>query len=124
MIDEREMLKCAYREFNDREIDAVLARMHPDVEWANGLEGGHVYGREEVRSYWLRQFGMVDPHVEPVRIEAAETGEFTVEVHQIVHDLVGNLLADTVVYHTYRIRYGLIERMDIAHENPLKDANA
>jgi hypothetical protein len=23
--------------------------MHPDVVWANGMEGGHVHGRDEVR---------------------------------------------------------------------------
>ena len=123
MIDETKMLSCAYQDFNARNIDEVLARMHPDVEWANGLEGGHVHGHEEVRAYWARQFEMLDPRVEPLSIEAAKTGEFIVEVHQVVNDLKGNRLVDTVVYHTYRIREGLIERMDIAQENPLRHVN-
>jgi ketosteroid isomerase-like protein len=123
MIDELEMLSRAYHDFDTRNIDRVLAQMHPDVEWANGLEGGHVHGREEVRAYWARQFEMLDPRVEPIRIEAAETGEFIVEVHQVVHDLKGNRLVDTVVYHTYRLRDCLIERMDIAQENPLRQVN-
>ena len=123
MIDETKMLSCAYQDFNARNIDEVLARMHPDVEWANGLEGGHVHGHEEVRAYWARQFEMLDPRVEPLSIEVAKTGEIIVEVHQVVNDLKGNRLVDTVVYHTYRIREGLIERMDIAQENPLRHVN-
>jgi len=33
-------------------METVLAALHEDVIWANGVEGGHVHGREEVRSYW------------------------------------------------------------------------
>jgi hypothetical protein len=36
-----------------------------------------------------------------------------VEVHQVVRDLAGNQLVDTIVHHAYRIRNNLIERMDI-----------
>ena len=121
MSDERQLLMSAYREFNARNIDAVLAFMHPEVVWANGLEGGHVHGKEAVRAYWTRQFGMLDPHVEPVRVDKIGDGQFLVEVHQVVHDLGGNLLVDTVVYHTYRLHSGLIERMDISLGNPSND---
>ncbi len=101
-MDERELLTAAYRDFNARRIDAVLARMHPDVEWANGMEGGHVYGQEAVRAYWTRQWRTLDPHVEPLRIEPDEKGRFIVEVHQVVRDLEGNVLVDTIVHHAYR----------------------
>ena len=121
MTDERQLLMCAYREFNSRNIDAVLALMHPEVEWANGMEGGHVHGKEAVRAYWTRQFQMLDPHVEPVRVDKIGDGQFLVEAHQVVHDLRGNLLIDTVVYHTYRIHSGLIERMDITQGEPASD---
>ncbi len=36
MNNERELLRCAYRDFNARNIDAVISLMHPEVEWANG----------------------------------------------------------------------------------------
>jgi hypothetical protein len=112
-VGERELLITAYRDFNARNIDAVLALMHPNVQWANGMEGGHVYGRDAVRAYWTRQWTILDPHVEPLRIEADEAGRFVVEVHQVVHDTKGTLIVDTIVHHAYRIRNGLIERMDI-----------
>lgn len=91
----------------------MLARMHPGVEWANGMEGGHVQGRDAVRDYWTRQWSVLDPHVEPLQINRDETGRYVVEVHQIVRNLEGTVLVDTIVHHAYRIRDGLIERMDI-----------
>ena len=110
---ERELLAGAYRDFNARRIDAVLDRLDPAVEWANGMEGGHVYGREAVRDYWTRQWKALDPHVEPLRIERDATGRLIVEVHQVVRNLDGTILVDTIVHHVYRIDSGLIQRMDI-----------
>ena len=102
-ISERDVLAGAYRDFNARRIDAVLERMHPNVEWANGMEGGHVYGREAVRDYWTRQWKIFDPHVEPLRIDTDSAGRMIVEVHQVVRDLDGKVLVDTIVYHAYSI---------------------
>ena len=113
MPDDVKLLRRVYALFNSREIESVLAAMHPDVVWANGMEGGHVHGRDEVRSYWKRQWAIVDPHVEPVEISPNGTGEFVINVHQVVHDLKGNLLADRLVIHVFQMRNGLIERFDI-----------
>ena len=112
-MDERGLLAAAYRGFNARQMEAVLALMHPDVEWANGMEGGHVKGIDAVRAYWTRQWAVIDPHVEPLAIDQDSKGRFVVRVHQTVRDLEGKLLLDTEVRHAYRIRNGLIERMDI-----------
>jgi hypothetical protein len=109
----RELLLGAYREFNARAMDAVLARMHPSVEWANGMEGGFVFGVEGVRDYWTRQWAVIDPNVEPISITEDAAGRWVVEVHQVVRDREGKLLMDKVVHHAYRIKDGLIARMDI-----------
>lgn len=113
MTNPRDLLLGAYREFNARELDAVLARMHPDVVWPNGMEGGFVYGVEGIRDYWTRQWVTLDPSVEPVAIAQDDAGRWVVTVHQVVHDRNGNLLLDTTVHHAYRIDDGLITRMDI-----------
>ena len=123
-MSEREVLFTAYRAFNARNIEAVLSRMHPDVEWANGMEGGHVHGTEAVRAYWTRQFAELNPHVDPVSIDPGENGKWVVTVHQVVHDIKGNLLLDTTVYHTYQFRDGLIARMDITQTSPFTGQNA
>jgi hypothetical protein len=113
MSHERELLTEAYRDFNARRLDAVLARKKTDVVWPNGMAGGYVYGHEGVRDYWTHQWSILDPCVDPLRIELDESGRFVVEVHQVVRDLAGALLSDAIVRHAYRISDGLIERMDI-----------
>jgi hypothetical protein len=113
MSDERELLQGAYRDFNARHLDAVLARMHPDVIWPNGMEGGYVHGHEGVRDYWTRQWAILDPRVDPLDISHDERGRWVVNVHQVVHDREGKLLVDQMVRHAYQIRDSLIARMDI-----------
>ena len=113
MSSEVKLLEQIYDRFDARDMDSVLAAMHYDVVWANGMEGGHLVGRDEVRSYWTRQWAMVDPRVEPVEFSPGREGEIVVEVHQVVRDLSGNLLADKMVGHIFRIENGLIKRFDI-----------
>jgi nuclear transport factor 2 (NTF2) superfamily protein len=111
--DNVELLKRIYDRFNARDMETVLATLHEDVIWANGMEGGHVHGREGVRSYWTRQWAMVDPRVEPVAFAESPNAEVIVEVHQTVRDLKGNLLADKMVGHIFRVEDGLVRRFDI-----------
>jgi hypothetical protein len=108
-----EFLKHVYDRFNARDVDSVLAALHEDVIWANGMEGGYVHGRDGVRSYWTRQWAIVDPHVEPVGFSNGPDGDVVVDVHQLVRELNGNLLADKTVSHVFRIENGLIKRFDI-----------
>jgi SnoaL-like domain len=65
----QELLKAAYAAFNCRDLETALALLHPEVEWANGLEGGTVHGPEAVRAYWTRQWGLIDPQAEPLGFE-------------------------------------------------------
>jgi hypothetical protein len=113
MSDEMELLKRVYDRFNARDMESVLATMHEDVMWANGMEGGHVHGVAGVRKYWTRQWAMTDPHVEPTEFSIGPEGEVVIEVHQVVRDLNGNLLMDRMVGHMFRIENGLIKRFDI-----------
>jgi len=113
MRPDNEVILVAYRHFNAREIDSVLELMHPDVDWPNGMDGGRVLGRAAVREYWVRQWAMIDPHVEPVNLAADESGDLVVDVHQIVRNLDGLVLMDRMLQHVYRMRGGLIVQMEI-----------
>lgn len=113
MAGEVELLKRVYARFNARDMETVLAAMRDDVVWANGMEGGHVHGREGVRSYWTRQWAMVNPNVEPVGFSIGPEQEVIVDVHQVVHDLEGKLLLDQMVIHIFSFEDGLIQRFDI-----------
>ncbi len=108
-----DLLKRAYAAFNRRDLDAALATMTPDVAWPNGMEGGTVHGHEGVRSYWTRQWGMIDPHVDPVTFEQESDGRIAIRVHQVVKELTGKLLMDRMVEHVYTLKDGLIAAMEI-----------
>ncbi|MBY5358294.1 nuclear transport factor 2 family protein [Rhizobium leguminosarum] len=115
-----EMIKRIYASFNARDIDAVLAVLSDDVAWANGMERGHINGREAVRDYWTRQWAVISPHVEPVAFEETPDGAVAVEVIQSVFDLDGRPLEnqshglkDKTVTHVFRMQGDKIVRFDI-----------
>lgn len=114
MPTDRDLLMSAYSAFNARDIDAVLAVMHPEVDWPNGWEGGRVYGHQGVRDYWTRQWGAIDPHVEPVGFDTDEAGRAVVKVRQVIRDLEGNVISEGMVEHVYLIEGGLIKSMEIS----------
>jgi ketosteroid isomerase-like protein len=107
------LIRRAYAAFNARDIDGALALLQPDVDWPNGMEGGRELGHDAVRAYWTRQWQLIDTHVEPESLSDDEHGRVVVEVHQVVRDLDGALLADQRVMHVHTLRDGLIARMDI-----------
>jgi len=53
--EKQELFLNLYDAFNRREFEKILSMMQPDVKWANGMEGGFVYGRDAVREYWRKQ---------------------------------------------------------------------
>ncbi len=101
-----------YQNFNDRNIDLVMDNMTPGVKWANGMDGGFVYGHEGVREYWTRQFKLVSSQVTPLAVRA-ENGEVVIKVHQVVHSLEGKLLADETVTHVFTLEGDKIAQFDI-----------
>jgi ketosteroid isomerase-like protein len=110
---EIELIRAAYAAFNARAIDAALALMALDVSWPKAFKGGFVRGHEEVRTYWTEQWSEIDPHVEPIAFHPEDGGQILVEVHQVVRDLVGAVLADEHVGHRFTIEQGLIQAMEV-----------
>jgi hypothetical protein len=109
----QELLTATYAGFNRRDIDFVLSFMHPEVDWPNGMEGGRVHGHAGVRDYWTRQWGIINPSVEPQRFETAPDGCVVVDVFQTVRDLAGKVIKKNTVRHSYVIENGLIRSMEI-----------
>jgi ketosteroid isomerase-like protein len=110
---EIELLRAAYVAFNARDIDGALAIMTPDVTWPRAFKGGFVRGPEEVRAYWREQWSEIDGRVEPIAFYPEESGQILVEVHQVVRDLAGAVLADEHVGHRYTFEQGLIQAMEV-----------
>ena len=110
---EIELLRAAYAAFNARDIDAALATMTSDVAWPKAFKGGFVRGPEEVRAYWTEQWREINPQVEPVAFYPEDAGRILVDVHQVVRDLAGAVLADEHVGHRFTLAHGLIQAMEV-----------
>lgn len=110
---EIERLRATYAAFNARDIDAAVANMTPDVAWPRAFKGGFVEGPAAIRAYWTEQWSEVDPHVEPVGFTTESSGAVVVDVHQVVRDLKGAVLADERVGHRFSFVDGAIQRMEL-----------
>ena len=108
-----ELLKAAYAAFNARDIDAALATMAPDVAWPKAFEGGFAHGHAAVRAYWTEQWSEIDPRVEPAAFHPEGDGRVLVNVHQVVRDPSGGVLADEHVGHRFTLADGLIQGMEV-----------
>jgi hypothetical protein len=110
---EIKLLRAAYTAFNARDIAAALSTMTHDVAWPKAFKGGFVRGPDEVRAYWTEQWSEIDPHVEPVAFYSEDAGRILVDVHQVVRDLAGTVLADVHVGHRFTLAQGLIQAMEV-----------
>jgi hypothetical protein len=99
--------------FNARNIDAALALMTSDVAWPRAFKGGFVRGHEEVRAYWKEQWSEIDPHVESMAFHSEGAEHILVDVHQVVRDLAGAVVADEQVGHGFTFAHGLIQAMEV-----------
>ncbi|MBA3246972.1 MAG: nuclear transport factor 2 family protein [Pyrinomonadaceae bacterium] len=120
MSSNQQFLQNLYEAFNKREIETIISLMHPDVKWANGMEGGFVYGRDQVREYWERQFEIIQGQLEPLDYETDENNRNIVTVHLVVRDLEGNLLLEKTVQQIFTIENGLISLFEIGDTEPVQ----
>ena len=109
-----EMLRTIYAAFNARDIDTALSTMAADVAWPKAFKGGFVRGPQEIRAYWTEQWSEINPNVEPVSFYPEDDGKILVDVHQVVRDLGGAVLADEHTGHLYTFEQGLISKMEIS----------
>ena len=113
--------KNIYDAFNNREFEAIISLMHENVKWANGLEGGFIYGRDAVREYWINQFKAIQVKLEPLKFETDESNRDIITVHQIVRDLQGNVLADATIHQIFTIENELITLYEIDETETIQE---
>lgn len=122
MNSNQQILQNNYEAFNKRDLETIFSRMHPDVKWANGFEGGFVHGRDAVREYWADQFKLIQPELKPLKYEADEKGRDIVTVRQIVKDLQGATLAEMIVRQIFTFEDGLISLYEIEETETIQEA--
>lgn len=121
MNSNQQFLQNLYDAFNKREIETIISLMRPDVKWANGLEGGFVYGRDAVREYWTNQFKDIRAELETLNFETDEQNRNVVTVHQTIKDLQGNVLADATVHQIFTIEDNLISVYEIGEIETIQE---
>ena len=102
-----------YDAFNARDVDTALAGMHPDVNWPNMIEGGREHGHAAVKAYWEKQFEHTDPRADLQRVTPIGDDQVVIEVRTVITDKSGVVVLDAMVEHVYKLRDGLVERMDV-----------
>lgn len=113
MGDHQALLTRLYEAFNRKDIEAVVAALHPDVDWPDLLDGGRLRGREAVRDYWKRQFAIISPEATPIEFGERPGGGLSVKIHYVVRAADGGgLWTDEVTTNIFSFRDGLILRMD------------
>lgn len=123
MANNEALIRRLYQSFNRRDIPAVLMFLADDVDWANGMDGGHVHGREAIQDYWTKQWAAIAPQVDPINFSQRNDGVTAVEVHQLVRDLDGQVILDETVRHVFQIADGLVTRFDIENAGGLSKIN-
>jgi hypothetical protein len=105
------VLEHAYRLFNDRRVDELLAMMTDDVEWPDVANGTTLPDKGAIRRYWAGQFATASPQVTPTGF--IEVGHDLVAViDQRIMDLRGSpLVPPAVVFHRYTFAGDLVSRM-------------
>ncbi|WP_058995841.1 nuclear transport factor 2 family protein [Leptolyngbya sp. NIES-2104] len=121
MSSNQQFLQNLYEAFNKGDLETVISVMHPAVKWANGVEGGFVYGRDAVREYWTNQYKVIQVQLETLKFETDENDRNVVTVHQIVRDLQGNLLVDTTLQQLFTIENGSIVLYEIGEAETIQE---
>lgn len=109
----RNIIGKAYQSFNNRDIDATLLWMLPNVSWPIGWEGDYIEGHNQLREYWTKQWKEINPNVKPLSLKENSKGQIEVLVHQIIKDLQGKITYDNIIKHIFTFENGLIKRMEI-----------
>ncbi len=111
------LLTQLYPDFNKRNIGQIMPHFAPEADWPNGMTGGREVGHQAIRKYWIDQWQVIDSTVTPISYRVVSE-HIVLEVHQLVKDVSGATLSDSVVYHTYQFVDGKITKMDISTAVP------
>jgi ketosteroid isomerase-like protein len=106
------LIRRAYDAFNRGDFVAATAVMSEDVDWHDTWTDSRRRGPAAVRAHWHRLTYHLVPRVEIRGVRCIDRRRVVVDVHLLIHDGAGKLLAEADVLHHIRLRDGMILRMD------------
>jgi ketosteroid isomerase-like protein len=119
-IDRQQIVAEIYDALNARDLDELLEHLAPEVEWANGIDGGREHTRAGVRAFWEKTWKEVNPRIEPTEMETM--GDMVhVRVQQFVTTLAGAVLQNKKVEHIFTFAGPFVSRLEVIDADPFPE---
>lgn len=112
MPGSRAVVDALWPALTARDLDAVIALLHPDIDWQDNLNGGRHVGRDAVRAYLSEVMATVAIVSTPINIMPSGPDRYLARVNHVVRNRDGQLWGQEVVSHVLVLREGLIVRVD------------
>lgn len=112
MADARAVIDALWPALTARDIDAVVALLHPDIDWQDTMNGGRRVGRDAVRAYLSEVMATVVIVSTPIDVMPSEPDRYLARVNHVVRNRDGQLWGQEIVSHVLLLRDGLIVRVD------------
>ena len=65
MGDRQALLSDLYEAYNRKDIEAVVAALHPEIDWPALFSEGRIQGAEAVRQLFTEPFKVMNPEITP-----------------------------------------------------------
>lgn len=96
-----------------RDIEAAMAMTHPEAEFVDFLEGGHLTGSAAIRAFYQRLFDTLAPDFDLIAVTLQSDGRMRAEMQVATHDRSGQLWSDTRSYAFYAVVDGLVRSIEL-----------
>ena len=113
MSDSDSIITALWDALNHEDIESAIALLHPEVNWQDILNGGRQIGRASVTAYWRQVFSILRPETTVIENHRLADGRIACSVQHLVRDLKGGIRTDEPLTHIFRLKDGLIIRMDL-----------
>jgi limonene-1,2-epoxide hydrolase len=97
--------------FNSKNAAAVIALMHPHVDWPDLFGPDRLKGRQAVQAMWTYRFERWNPHVSLLEMTTDADGRVHARVAYSIHHLDGRLWFEQTLMHHVDFRDGFIAKM-------------
>ena len=96
-----------------RDLEAVMAVMHPQARFTDFLDGGEISGSDAIRAFYQQLFGTLAPDLDVIAITSQPDGRLRADLQVATHDRSGHVWSDTRSYALYALVDGLIHGIEL-----------
>ena len=108
-----ELITRLHDALNRRDLDAVMALIHPQARFRDYMDGGEVEGHVAIRGFYQRMFDTIAPDLDLIALKTLPDGRIRADIQSSVRDRSGHLWSDTRVIAIYRFTDGLMSSVEL-----------